>query len=357
VLDVDNTPPRSSTSHFIWPAQAIEATFKRPLYRRLLSSRAVRRLNDIRFLGAIDYFVHPIAKRLARRRHTRLEHTLGVAYLALQYSQLAELSSRDEELIVSAALLHDVGHAPLSHSMEPIFREIIHGCAPRGLGIDVRAALSAAGISPSEVISLINGSSRHPYSFVFSHPINIDTIDAICRSETYIKPNPISPDPTLLLRALMKPDVHQAALDNFWALKNEIYSTLINSPVGILADYLSLSYIKKNIDDFTRDDFFLSETSLKKRHGDLFAILRLGRDRLATALDQNVADASDRQTVAYVERCFYIDLGVSPKSPDRYKQKKTRRVWRFGKMDQLSQWLRQPQSAVALDYDFDIDYD
>jgi len=100
----------------------IKAIFKKRFYAELLDTAVFRRLADIRFLGAIDYFIRPTGKRLNQRRHTRLEHTLGVGHLALLYSHLAGLSEQQENFVVAAALLHDIGHPPLSHSMEGVNR-------------------------------------------------------------------------------------------------------------------------------------------------------------------------------------------------------------------------------------------
>jgi hypothetical protein len=72
---------------YVWTSQDVEAVFNRPLYRSIIASDALQRLADIRFLGAIDYFIHPNGKQLNRRRHNRLEHTLGVANLALRFAR------------------------------------------------------------------------------------------------------------------------------------------------------------------------------------------------------------------------------------------------------------------------------
>ena len=106
------------------------------MYRDLIASDALQRLADIRFLGAIDYFVHPSGSQLDRRRHSRLEHTLGVAQLALTYARLVGLDEREEKLIVSAALTHDIGHSPLSHSLERIFKRSF-GVDHHQAGIDI----------------------------------------------------------------------------------------------------------------------------------------------------------------------------------------------------------------------------
>src|SRR5262245_9769636 len=93
-------------------------------FSELIQSDAFQRLGAIRFLGGIDYLLVPTPNGTPGNiRYTRLQHSLGVARLALEYSSIFELPSADRRLIVAAALLHDIGHAPLSHSIEPVFRE------------------------------------------------------------------------------------------------------------------------------------------------------------------------------------------------------------------------------------------
>ena len=65
------------------------------LYRDVIDSSAFQRLRDIRFLGAIDYTFQP---NQYQKRHTRYEHSLGVAELALAYAKNFHL---DNELQIT----------------------------------------------------------------------------------------------------------------------------------------------------------------------------------------------------------------------------------------------------------------
>ena len=88
---------------------------------RLLSNRWLVRLDHIRQLGVCS-FVYPSAT------HTRREHSLGVYHLAGIVathirSLLPLVTEEDVELVRIAGLLHDVGHGPLSHMYESLWRE------------------------------------------------------------------------------------------------------------------------------------------------------------------------------------------------------------------------------------------
>jgi HD superfamily phosphohydrolase len=91
-----------------------------PVDRLLLSlveTREMQRLRRVRQLGLAN-LVFPGAE------HSRFTHALGVLQMARE--MLDALARHDpslrehEDVLLSAALLHDVGHGPFSHAFEPI---------------------------------------------------------------------------------------------------------------------------------------------------------------------------------------------------------------------------------------------
>ncbi|MCP3956586.1 MAG: HD domain-containing protein [bacterium] len=94
----------------------------------LVASRPMQRLRFIRQLGW-TFLIFPGAE------HSRFSHTLGTMHLAGRvYDALAAKSDgllpkapgcRERRLVRVAALLHDIGHAPYSHSAEDMFSEPI----------------------------------------------------------------------------------------------------------------------------------------------------------------------------------------------------------------------------------------
>lgn len=80
-----------------------------------------QRLRRIKQLGLTSY-VYPGAT------HSRFQHVLGATYLMKQAldvlkSKAVAISPEEEEATLIAILLHDIGHPPLSHSLEYIFIE------------------------------------------------------------------------------------------------------------------------------------------------------------------------------------------------------------------------------------------
>ena len=78
----------------------------------LLDSFEMQRLRYVRQLG-FSYLVYPGAN------HTRFEHSLGTMHLADLMCRQLGLDEPSHRLVVASALLHDIGHGPFSHAIEP----------------------------------------------------------------------------------------------------------------------------------------------------------------------------------------------------------------------------------------------
>jgi|SRR5450631_219583 putative nucleotidyltransferase with HDIG domain len=337
----EETPHR-----YVWSSTDIEDVFARPLYRSLIASDALQRLADVRFLGAIDYLIHPTGRQLHRRRHNRLEHTLGVAHLALIYARTVGLNVLDEMFVVAAALLHDVGHSPLSHSLESVFKkefgfdhhqagiDIVLSRVQGGFGKAIGPLLRSEKLDPEAVTALFSGSAPEPFNFLFSHPINIDTIEAISRSQTYIKQEQTSASPQRVLAALLDPSSAVDTLDNFWILKDRIYKFLIQGPVGLIADYIARNYVETHISDFSSADYFKSERELRRSNPGLFLELESTRSKITQSLSH--PDARSSTPVTFSARSFSIDQSKAPGDPARYRQSKVSRTIEFRNFLNLS---------------------
>ncbi len=89
--------------------------------KKLIDTPFFQRLRRVRQVPLIDY-VYPSAV------HTRFEHSLGVAHLAMNImaNLPIEIDEYEAKMIRSASLLHDIGHGPFSHLFEVILGEKVN---------------------------------------------------------------------------------------------------------------------------------------------------------------------------------------------------------------------------------------
>lgn len=305
----------------------------------LLATTPLRRLAGIGFLGAIDYVKKGSGRSPHRRRHNRQEHSIGVAKLAETYALQVEMSDKERKTLVCAALLHDVGHGPLSHTLEPVFEEyfgINHHLTTRKIiqgetrfGTQILETLYDFEIDPDEVIALIEGEYVGNYAFLFSGQINIDTLEGITRCRAFVGPRTAFGSANALVRRwATSGNLPQNDFDDFWGLKHNVYNLVINAPIGRLLDTVAQAYMVTNIDKFSEDDFLKTEKQLRVSHPELFQYLNLvlrEDEDLFTKLPKNWLTAD----VHINSRTFFVDTNVSLEGictiDERYRQSKKRR--------------------------------
>jgi hypothetical protein len=313
------------------PARLVEL-----LGEPLLSSPWLDRLGRISFLGTLD--AHP----RSRRASTRLEHSLAVAGLAADAARALELPRERARLFVCAALLHDIGHYPLSHAAEPAFtkslgaghhevgRWLLLGDGPIPPARSLRPVLERLDIDPELTWAIIDRGDAlapelRPLAELLAAPINLDTLEGISRVARDFRlhrrklPEQIFTwvDGELgIARAAI------AAVDRFWELKDHVYDRVINLPSNILAEARLCELVAANVDwqIFDTLDRF-DDRALRNRLGDDAldrAQLDGNEDRdyeLWTSPDyaDRVADAAPRHHVLIrTRKRYFVDRSVDP---------------------------------------------
>jgi len=89
------------------------------MFLDLLETPELQRLYNIKQLG-LAHLVFPGA------HHTRFEHSLGTYHMASRASDILGFEKNDKELVECAALLHDIGHGPFSHTLEALLRDSLN---------------------------------------------------------------------------------------------------------------------------------------------------------------------------------------------------------------------------------------
>jgi HD superfamily phosphohydrolase len=139
------------------------------LFLDLLETPEIQRLHGIRQLG-LAYLVFPGAN------HTRLEHSIGTCFVTGRLADALNLDKEEKKLVMAAAMLHDIGHSPYSHTLEMALhgkmkldhmditkdiilgeREILAGESDARKGQDIPGLLEKHGLEPKDVARLISG--------------------------------------------------------------------------------------------------------------------------------------------------------------------------------------------------------
>jgi uncharacterized protein len=138
----------------------------------LVDTPAMQRLRRVKQLSFCS-LVYPGAN------HTRFEHSLGTMHLA---GRMAHRLGIEEAPIRMAALAHDMGHLPYSHSLESVFgisheenlKEVLRG--------EAGDAVSDAGFDKKRIYGLVCGRGNGK---LISSQIDADRMDYLLRDSHY----------------------------------------------------------------------------------------------------------------------------------------------------------------------------
>jgi HD superfamily phosphohydrolase len=156
-----------------------------PLEVELLRSEPVRRLHFVAHGGASTVGT--------LQSYSRLEHTLGVFSLAAHFRP-------DDGPLRAAALLHDIGHLPLSHTMEGVAGLDHHRVGLELLREDpIRSALQRHGIETAALGAVLERRVPSPLCGR-SGLLNLDHLDSFVRSAR--SAGRLDADPSALLARL-----------------------------------------------------------------------------------------------------------------------------------------------------------
>ena len=148
---------------------------------RVLDTYPVQRLRRIIQLPFV-HLVYPGA------RHTRFDHSLGCMYLAGEFAERLGFDEHRRKLLRLAGLLHDLGHTPYSHLLEPLLEEA--GTTHEEMTIkileddrELREAVKKCGVSVDEVIDVLRGKGAE--SAIISGPMDADKLDFLMRDSYF----------------------------------------------------------------------------------------------------------------------------------------------------------------------------
>ena len=223
-----------------------EIILENKLFQELIYAKEMQRLKKIKQLGGA-HFIFPSAE------HSRYAHSLGVYELSRRILNKLQISisSIDRNAILSAALLHDLGHGPFSHTLEFLCKDYKHEDQTINIimskDTEINKILSKSDKRLPEMISkIINGTHEISwYVEIISNQLDADRMDYLTRDSKISGPNYGNVELNRLLNTIMIKNNHLvfheksiAAIENFLIGRYHMYEILYMHPKNIGFDYL-----------------------------------------------------------------------------------------------------------------------
>jgi len=227
----------------------------------LIDTNAFQRLRRIKQLGAASLLFHGAES-------SRFTHSIGVFCIARKiYKRLIKINSsfcKNKFVLYGAALLHDLGHGPLSHTSETIFehnhekwsQNLVKNYSP------INSILKKYDKElPRQIGELFESREifAKPLKTLISSEIDCDRLDYLLRDsyntgtkyglvdlERIISALTFSPDGNIAI----KPK-GVIAIEHFLVLRNLMYRTIYNHKINEISTWILekiIGTIKNNID-------------------------------------------------------------------------------------------------------------
>jgi len=145
--------------------------------RPLIDHPYFQRLRYRKQLG-VNFLVFPGAV------HTRFEHAVGALGLTQRLCRIQGLPEEARRLVCTFALLHDIGHGPFSHQIEPIIGGDHHEHGLRCLD-PLRGELRQCGAPFDDLAAMLRGTHRLA-QWVTDRNLGTDKLDYLMRDALHI---------------------------------------------------------------------------------------------------------------------------------------------------------------------------
>lgn len=214
----------------------------------IIDTAAFQRLRRIRQLGPANLTFHGAES-------SRFTHSLGVLHLSRRALHLLERShphlAEHRVVLYAAALLHDVGHAPFSHSGEEMFGIRHEAWSARVIREDaaLRDRLDAEGKGTAEAVATLLEAGVHSEPAIkalVSSQLDCDRLDYLLRDSYSTGASYGQLDLDRLLAALiLAPDgslaVHPRgllAVEHYLVVRQLMYRSVYNHRLNVVCNWL-----------------------------------------------------------------------------------------------------------------------
>jgi len=229
---------------------------------QLINTRAFQRLRRIKQLGGTCMVFHTA-------EHSRFVHSLGVYEIVRKMLQMEEITSHlndyQQLTVLCAALLHDIGHGPYSHSFEQVM-EMPHET------MSIRIILEDEEISgllssvhqhlPQDVANVLRKKADKPLMVqMISSQLDADRMDYLLRDSYFAGVTYGQFDMSRILRTLRVKDERIVfkesgvqAIEDYILARYYMYWQVYYHPVGLSYEHIFHS-IMTRIRDLAAHDY------------------------------------------------------------------------------------------------------
>jgi uncharacterized protein len=293
--------------------------------------------------------------------HTRLEHSLGTFWVAGQMADRLGLAEAARQRVTAAALLHDLGHGPFSHTLdgpmmevlgtthEGISRARIEGTDPNwpAGSVEVPAVLERFGIRPREVANLVDPARRghaSPLERTILHSaVDADRIDYLQRDAHYTGVGHGAVDAGRLLETIRGDGEHivfaekgRSAVEGFLVGRSLMYSTVYYHKTVRAAEMMAQAAVERQdgYPDSAREQFRWTD-------GELLARLQSGSGVSRELADRLLSRRLYKRAFGWRE--------VSGSTRARWRQLLANPVERRATEDAVAEGVGSPPGSVLID--------
>ena len=213
---------------------------------RLIDTPAFQRLRRVRQLGAASLTFHGAES-------SRFTHALGVMELTrkafdLLVKRYPSLASQ-RATVLCAALLHDIGHGPYSHTAEAIFKTHHEHWTRRIIGESAPVQALLADFEPTLTAAIASVyTHQHPLPLVWqlvSSQLDCDRLDYLMRDSYFTGASYGSLDLDRIVRSmdmdddgnLMVSHKGQTAVEHYLLVRYFMYAQVYNHPKNLAATW------------------------------------------------------------------------------------------------------------------------
>ncbi|MEP3209869.1 MAG: HD domain-containing protein [Maribacter sp.] len=215
----------------------------------LIAHPYFQRLRRISQMG-LSYLVYPGA------HHTRFHHALGSMYLMQKAIQVlrfkdVDISKEEEEGLLCAILLHDIGHGPFSHAME---NSIVEGVHHEHISLLFMEELNQR-FNGSLTVAIAIFQGKHPKKFLnqlVSSQLDMDRMDYLKRDSFYtgvaegnVNAERLITMLTVVNGALVVEEKGTYSVEKFLMARRFMYWQVYLHKTGIVAEQLLIRILKR----------------------------------------------------------------------------------------------------------------